>query len=195
MKKRAQRVLLVFVLSVSFMFGGCAKDELLSEPEPDEFFRLVSNGAVEDMSLTIYYMQPRILTFIPVDIDSIIASCSDDKFTMYGGGGIVVIEGKDLARHTDLLYVLSNEELKPLERSYYLNARIYYIFKDKSKRTIFEVAMWGYAGDGSASVAILVNGLYVEDIDIYYDIVIPFLPENIASVLEEWKPSKDKEPL
>jgi len=188
-KQRKHRVLLAFVLSVSLMFGGCGKEEVAFEPEPSEFFKMIRDGEIEDISLTIYYMHPTALSLIPIDIESIIATCGAEEFTKYGHGGIVVVEGTELAKYSDLLTVLSTEKLIPLEQDYYMNARIYYVFKDKSERTVLEVVMWGYVR-GRTVTAIFVNGLYVENKDIYYDVVTPFLPKEFANAYDKLKPSK-----
>ena len=197
MRQRKQRVLLAFVLSFSLILGGCGKERATFEPEPSEFFKMVRDGEIEDISLTIYYMSLSIWTLIPVDIESIIETCGSEEFIMHGSGGIIVVEGTELAKHTDLLIALSSEVLIPIERDYYINARIYYVFKDKSENTLFEVAMWSYAkgSAGQDRIAIFVNGLYVKEKDIYYDIIIPFIPdERIVSRLEEMKPSSGKRP-
>ena len=191
--------LLAFVLSVSLMLGGCTKEEVTFDPEPSEFFKMVRDGEIGEISLTIYYMYPTALSLIPIDIESIMATCGAEEFTKYGHGGIIVVEGTELAKYTDLLIALSTEKLIPLEQDYYMNARIYYVFRDKDGRTIFEVVMWGYAKDSDSvkdnKSAVFVDGLYVKEKDIYYDIIIPFIPnESIVSILEDWKPSSGKRP-
>ena len=208
MRHKWHRILLPFVLSFILVLGGCTREEyvfdshvrkaiefdcffrkeMLPELAPDEFHRLVSTGSIEDMSLTIYYMKPWILTWAPVGIDDLIGWCGTEAVTKYGEGGIVVIEGTELAELTELLILLSNEEPMSLKQDYRINGRIYYVFKDKYRRTIFEVAMWAYSrdNDGKPISALFVNGIFIEQKEIYYDIVIPFLPENVAGSLKEF---------
>jgi len=193
MKQRKHRVLLAFVLSVSLMFCGCAKEDVTFEPEPSEFFKMVRDGEIEDLSLTIYFVRPWAESFANVSIDELIAWSSTEDAAKYGFGGIIVIEGTELTKYTDLLISLSTEKLIPIELDCYLNARIYYVFRDKDERTVFEVAMWAFVrGEGNA---IFVNGVYVKEKGIYYDIIIPFIPdERIVGRLEEMKPTSGKRP-
>lgn len=49
--------------------------------------------------------------------------------------------------------------------------------EEKGKK-IFDVAMWGCDG------GILVNGVEVKDNSVFYDVIMPFLPEDAA---EKWE--------
>ena len=73
------------------------------------------------------------------------------------------------------------------KKSSYLDARLYYVFETKKKGKIFDVAIWGIGG------GIFINGFEVKDADIFYDVVIPFLPEESARKWEQMKPSSNKE--
>ena len=216
MRQRMHRMLLALVLVFVFLLCGFTKEEyafdghltkvfvfdcffrkgLLPELAPGEFLRLVTNGEIESMSLTIYYMHPPVHTWGPVWIDHLIGWCGSEGAIKSGEGGIVVVEGIELAKYTVLLSLLSKEELVLDDQDNYMNARIYYVFKDKYRRTLLEVALWGYDRYGALdhSIAVYTNGIYVEDKDIYYDIIIPFLPDRVSSILERWKPSSGKRP-
>ena len=212
MKQRKYcRIALAFVLAVILLLGGCTKEEyafkghlkkvfvfdcffreeLFPELAPDEFNKLITNSDIEGMSLTVYYAGLFAIFEWPVDIDGVVRMSGAEEYVKYGLGGIVIIEDLELMNYIGLLRLLSSEDAVSLGQDYRIDARIYYVFKDKYRRTIFEVALWGNFrdSDGNYMRAIFVNGVYTEEKDMYYDIVIPFLPDNYADALERWKPS------
>ena len=216
MRKRRHKALLALALSVAFVLGGCTGEEtkaesrlkeacvsgilkgkeMFEEPESDAFLKLVSEGDFEGMSLVIYYVGPNAMWAYPTSIDELVDISSNELIVQHGIGGIAVANGEELARHAGLLYLLASEELVPLGQDYRMDARVYCVFKDKYNRKIFEVAMWGRPEKSGSGSATFINGVYVEDKDIYYDIFIPFLPEKLARAWEEQKPSsqtQDKE--
>jgi hypothetical protein len=72
--------------------------------------------------------------------------------------------------------MINNAPLIPMERPLYVDARLYYVFRTTKNSKIFEVIMWGNNG------CIIVNGKEVYDNDVFYDIVVPFMPEDAAKV-------------
>ena len=79
-----------------------------------------------------------------------------------------------------MLEQLANTVLTPAEQEPDGFARIYYEFKTKQNRTIYSVCMW------SGSGGIFVNGLVVEEEDIFYDVIMPFLPTDAAEALDRF---------
>ena len=61
-----------------------------------------------------------------------------------------------------------------------LHARIYYVFETEKNGNIFDVAIWG----GYDEYSIFVNGLEVKVDDVFYDVIMPFLPEAVAEELK-----------
>jgi len=90
----------------------------------------------------------------------------------------IIIDGSSLEEHCDLFKQICSDILIPVEQKSRIDARFYYVFKTEKNRKIFDVAMWGH--DGS----IYVNGLEVQENDIFYKIVMPFLPDYMAVNLE-----------
>ena len=120
-----------------------------------------------DLSLTIYYIDPWEFTLLPLSVDLLINNYKDD-----------VIYINDLEEHTDLLKQINSDVLIPVEHESRIYAWIYYVFKTKNNRKIFDVAMWG------DDFSIYVNGLEIQENNVFYNIVTPFLPEDIAEYLE-----------
>ena len=91
----------------------------------------------------------------------------------------IVVSGSALEETIELLKQISRDDLAPVQiKSSYMEARLYYVFETKEKGKLLDVAMWGEWG------GTYVNGVEFKWADIYYDITLPFLPEDTA---ELWK--------
>ena len=133
------------------------------------FSKLIKQGRINDISLTIYYLNPVIFTLFPLSVEDLINWHEYQR----------AITGSELGEYADLFKQVNSVTLVPFwEKSTYLDARIYYVFKTDEEGVIFDVAMWGSDG------GILVNGIEVRDDIIFYDIIIPFLPEDAAERLK-----------
>ena len=124
---------------------------------------LIENENMDDLSLTIHYMNPGILTVFALSIDDLI-NRDHNK---------IVISGSELEEHIDLFKQISNEFLIPvIMKTSVEDYRMYYVLESKKNGKLLEVAMWG---DGQS---IFVNGLEVKGKDIFYKVIMPFLPED-----------------
>lgn len=131
---------------------------------------MIENEDINDISLTIYYLDLHALLFYPVSSVEDLIQRSDEK---------VVISGSDLEEHVDLFRKMSNEGFIPVwKKSSDLDLRVYYVLESKKNGKLFDVAMWGDGG------SIFVNGIEVKENKIFYDVIIPFLPEDVARDLE-----------
>ena len=92
----------------------------------------------------------------------------------------VVVNDKGLEEHIDLLKRLSDVKLIPVEQGAPLNARLYYVFKNEKGNEIFSVAMWGW--DENANM--FVNGNEVKGDKIFYEVILPFLPEDVRQIFQ-----------
>lgn len=156
----------MLLLIVPFLsrYGGDDRRSL------DTFSKLIENGKLNDLSLTIYYMEPSACTNYPLSVEDLIK---------YNDGKIVV-EGSSLEEHVNLLKQIKNDVIIPVESKSYIDARIYYVFETKRHRKIFDVSMWGV--DNS----IFVNGLEVKANRVFYYVIMPFLPEDIVKEMEPY---------
>ncbi|GKU75958.1 hypothetical protein [Paenibacillus sp. L3-i20] len=136
-----------------------------------EFSEFIRSGNLNDLSLTIYYLSPTILTRQPVSE----ADLADGKFEYR-----VTIYGSRLVEHIDLLNQIDNTVLIPVEHESRMNARLYYVFETKKNGKLFSVSMWGK--DNS----IFVNGIEVQESDIFYDVAKSFLPDDAVKELETY---------
>jgi hypothetical protein len=160
---------LLILLSV-IILTGCGGTDMRPEKALKYFFKQIEQGNLNDISLTIYYMDPNIFTLYPYDIDDVIMA------NQYK----IVIDGTQLEEHIDLLKQMGNTALIPIEPDSHKNVRIYYLFENKKGKKIFDVAMWGF------SQRMYVNGLQVEENAIFYDVLLLFLPDDLAEELEKY---------
>ena len=158
---------LLLAIAVLISSAGC---DMLFKKTPVSFSELIEKGNISDLSLTIYYVCPPFFTFAPWSIDELIEFSKEYK---------VVVDGSSLEEHIDLLTQLGDTEPVPVENTSYINARMYYIFENKVQRKTFDVAMWGNDWN------IYVNGVEVQSNKFFFDIVMPFLPEEAAKA---WEP-------
>lgn len=133
---------------------------------------MIENENINDLSLTIYYLSPYTYMLYPVsNVEDLSHRCEEK----------IVINGSDLEKHIDLFKQIGNDDLKPvIWKSSDLDLRLYYVLESKKNGKLFDVAMWG---DGNS---IIVNGIEVEGNDIFYDVIMPFLPEDVAKDLKDF---------
>ena len=188
-KKNIFLVFPILILLSVIILSNCGRDNMQSEKASLNFSEIIEYGNLNDFSLTIYYMSPFKLTRFPLSVDDLVYGITavnepprekNDKNGLYEQK--FVINGRRLEEYVDLLIQLSNTQLIPAEKESYLNARIYYVFETEKEGKIFDVAMWG--GENNS---IFVNGLEVEGKDVFYDIIMPFLSEDAAEELNNWR--------
>ena len=181
-KKRVILELLVLLLLVVTVFVGCGGNTMRPEKALNSFSKLIEKENLDDIRLTIYYLSPFILTPAPLSVDDLVYDLLDGSAEESDGeemGYKIVVSADKLEEHINLLRQISNATLKPVEQKSRINARINYVFENKKGRKIFDVAMWG------RNDSIFINGLEVEGNPIFYDILMPFLPEEEATGLEK----------
>lgn len=132
----------------------------------------IESENIDDISLTIYYLNIKALRFIPVSSVEALIQCVDEK---------VIIHGSDLKQRIDLFRKIDNEVFIPVwKKSSDLDLRVYYVLESKKNGKLFSVAMWGDVN------SVFVNGIEVKGNKVFYDVIIPFLSEKAAKDLEEF---------
>jgi len=132
------------------------------------FSQLIEHESWDGLSLTIFYMSLYSLTPHPLSSENLASRRYEDR---------IIIGDVTLMEYADLLKEIDSASLTPVEEESRMDARIYYVFENKYGET-FEVAMWG------RNDSMFVNGNQVEEESIFYDVIMPFLPENIAEELQ-----------
>ncbi|WP_422658084.1 hypothetical protein ACK8P5_20415 [Paenibacillus sp. EC2-1] len=161
----------IFILLTITILASCGGNNIRPEKVLNSFSKLIENNNIDDLSLTIYYISPSNLTRSPLSVDGLINSNYVYK---------EIVNGSSLEEHIDLLNQLNNHVLIPVGNKSSIDARFYYVFENKKNRKVLDVSMWG--NDNS----IFVNGLEIQEDDIFYDIVMPLLSEDGVKALKTY---------
>ena len=131
--------------------------------------KIIKRGNLDDLNLTIYYVKPSVLSTFPMSVDDLINFSYVHK---------IIIDGSKLEEHIDLLNEMYTVDSVPVENKSRLDVRLYYVFETKKNHKIFDVAMWG------RNNSMFVNGIEIYENDIFYDVIKPFLPEDVLEFFE-----------
>lgn len=167
--------LAVALLTVSLVviISSCGGSAMSAKSGVNNLIKLIERDNFNDVSLTIYYY-PYHFSQIPWSV-----SFLKNYVNTYAQDYKFEVESLAFLEHADIFYKLNPSVLVPVAHKSQIDAGLYYVF-EKNGRKIFDVAM---SGDDDS---IFVNGYEVEHNDIFYHIIIPFLPEDLAKQLEEF---------
>lgn len=129
--------------------------------------QLIRHQDWNDLNLTIYFLGG-ILTPLPLTESHVMNSYQESKIT---------VPGERLQEHADLLNQLYSVNLIPVEVESRMDVRVLYLFETGDGKEVLRVSMWGSGN------SMYVNGREVEEERVFYDIIIPFLPEEIVQFL------------
>lgn len=164
-------ILLAIVLIGTFLWMSSPK---ALENTLDDYEKAVRDRAPDGLKLTIYYMDPTIMTRVPIQTLEDLKGFSQTK--------TIVVGAAQLAAHADLIKQLDAAYLQPVEAptweiTSYL--RLVYVFEQENGEPLLEVMATNLVHDET----ILVNGFYVENKPIFYELIDPFLTDEDRSVL------------
>ena len=173
MKKRKTAAISLLALSLFIIiaFFGCNGDDLLPEKEFESFSNIIESENLDELTLTIYYIDSEILTRYPLSVDNLIN---------FNNVTEIVVKGDELKEHIDLFKKLDKTNLKRVKDNSSINARIYYVFESEKDGKVFDVAMWGNNN------SVFVNGTEVKWNLIFSEIIKPFLTEDAKNNLEAY---------
>lgn len=172
LKKNVLLGFLALILFTTIILTICRGNDMRPEKALDNFSKLIEKGNIDDLNLTIYYYGVFKLTLYPQSKDELINETNRTK---------IIVSGSDLKKHLNLFNLLRSDALIPVEQESRIDARIYYVFETQKGRRAFDVTMWG-----SNDYSIFVNGVEFKENDIFYDIIIPFLPDKEAEELSNF---------
>ena len=172
LSKRKSIVFLALLLFGITVLAACGGDTMRPEKELQNFSDIIEEGNLDDLSLTIHYINPTILTRYPLSVENLLN---------YSGVVKVVIKGKDLEEHIGLFNNVTNTALKSVRKKSYVDARIYYVFETEESVNILDVILWG------ENNSMFVNGVEIKENAVFYSIIKPFLPEDIQTHLSNGK--------
>ena len=166
---------IIIIVTIGVVFWG---NHIMMERPSQMLSEYINQGKLVELNLTIYFVDPSILTYIPVDIEGL---------KEWGGDNKITVNGSQLAEHISLINQMINTDLSRVnnkDKNSYLNARIYYLFETNYGKNVYDVAMWCDARGDNESI--IINGRNYKSNDIFYNVIFPFLPEDYAQVLVEY---------
>lgn len=162
----------IILLLVSFLlvmsWAGCANTSIQLQNALENYSKIVTGDIPQDLKLTIYYMDPQILTRIPLSAEDLINASFTQK---------IVIEHEELLKHLNLFQQLNAPILQPVKEKSAINARLYYVLESTASGKLLEVTVSQIYG------TVFVNGIEVEDNPIFYELIAPFLTEEAHDIL------------
>jgi hypothetical protein len=182
-KKSILKIVIPLLLGITILVS-CGRTDTSPENTLKNFSKQIEQGNLEDLRLTIYYMNPNILTDL-LSVDDLIYGRTavnepprekNDKNGLYERK--IVIDGTRLKDHIDLLKLVGSVKLTPARHKSRIDARIYFVFETEKEGKIFDVAMWG------DNESIYVNGIEANKNDIFLDVIIPFLPAETVEAMK-----------
>ena len=166
--RRSKILLLMLIILLVPSLAGCSPSAQLRNTF-SVYLDVISEDIPEDIQLTIYYIEPWILTNRPWSTDDLVNS-PDKK---------IVVEYEELSTQIALLSKLEPSILEPVKEETYLNARLYYVIETEAHGKILEVAV------SDMGKNVFVNGIEVEHNPVFYEIIKPFLSEEDIAILEK----------
>ena len=175
LRKKIILISIMLVLIISTILVFWTVNNVRQTREPINFAEIIEQGRVDELTLAIYYWSPYYLTPRSWGVDDVM-----DEQRQH------VVAGDILKKHIDLLKQLDDAVLVPVEYEAFLNARMHYVFEHRRSRRTFTVSMWGWGCPDMERESIFVNGVAVEEERIFYDVLMQFLPEDLAMELETY---------
>ena len=163
-------LIIVLLLVSSTIFSSCGGNYMSLKDISPKFYELIESGNLNYVTLNIYYKDFWVLTRMPVTLERLIGGWYDYKVTVFG---------EQLKEHLDLLNRLSNTVLIPVRNPSFVNARLYYVFEHEKYGEILSFLTF------SGNNTIFINGHEVEHNGIFYEVAIPFLPDDAIERIEE----------
>lgn len=128
---------------------------------------------LEHVTLELHYTDPCILRRNTWGVGQLRRSQSCDAH--------VTADAQTVMEHKDLIVQMLDTPVTVLDgQKSCLDAYIYVALRDDTGKMLFDVAMWGWE-DG----AVFVNGVPCKEEDVFYDVVLAFLPPDTALEFEE----------
>ena len=164
--KRSKILLFMLIILLVPSLTGCSSPSAQLRNTFSVYLDVISEDIPEDMQLTIYYIDPLILTRRALSTDDLV---KDDDVKK------IVVEHEELSTQLALLSKLEPSILEPVKEETYLDARLYYVIETETHGKILEVAV------SEIGRNVFVNGIAVEHNSVFYEVIIPFLSvEDIA---------------
>ncbi len=163
MKYRAVLFYITVIIVVLSTLAGCANPSAQPQNPLADYEKMLSGDIPQNLRLTIYYMDPTILTLMPLSAEDLMDFPETRK---------IVVESGELAANFEPFKELNFSILQPAKITSYIDARMYYVLEAGDSGKLLEVTISQVHGN------MFVNGIEVEHNRIFYDLIDPFLTEE-----------------
>ena len=167
--KRRFIILCLLAAYLASVLIGCTNASPLHKVM-ENYSRIAEGDIPGDIRLTIYYIDPDILTRYPLSVDDL-KTLSDVT--------IISVDSEELASHWTRLKMLNASVLRPVKEGTYINARICYVFETGDSERILEVVFTSIYGNA------FVNGIEVENHPVLYELIASFIPADGRALIEK----------
>lgn len=141
---------------------GCTNLSIQLEDTLRIYSEAVNKEKIDNLYLTIYFIDPHILTRKAVTVKELMNFRDVKK---------IVVEANEIAENAELLRKLDASLLTPVGDSSYINARIYYVITNSQGEKLLDVVINHINGP------VFVNGIHVEYNTIFLTLISPFLSD------------------
>lgn len=157
----------IILLLVSFLlimsWAGCTNTSIQLQDALENYSKMVQGDMPEDLCLTIYYVDPQLLTRYPWSVDTLINCDMTQK---------IVIERGEILSNIDAFKKINWSVLTPTKNDPRINARLYYVIESGEHGKLLEVVISEVRGN------VVVNRIEIENNALFYELIWPFLPED-----------------
>ncbi len=165
--KKLLIIIFIFCILLCTIFAGCMSPHSRLRDALAPFSEMLQGEIPDDMHLTIYYVSPSLLFPTPLSKEGIMKISEE----------VIVVHRQELVRHLDLFQETEPRILEPVDREVWVDAQIYYVLESEETGKVLEVII------NSTSQCVLINGVFVENSSVFYDVIIPFLSEKAHRLL------------
>jgi len=181
-------VILILIGAKSMFAVRLIRQQKVLDKSVGAFVEFLENGNIEELRL-------RVSTWV----DSSLPESIRKELEMFVRENETIVDGSTLSLYIELFKELENANLVPVRGRYELSKRWYYVFETESDGILLEIGMFAFSSmspleyileyvfnrdfSSQQSRYIIVNGVVVEDNQIFRNIISPVLPESTVQWL------------
>lgn len=160
-------VAMITVIAVLALSGCRAQPAPLQDALAD-YEKVLKTDGLDGLRLSVYYIDPSILTRSPLTEEQLLSFESVQKFE---------VDNAQLLQHIELLKTINAEEMTPVSNTSVLDARLCCIFESDRAGQVLRLTL------GGKDNSIFVNGVEVENFELLRDLLMAFASEETMRVL------------
>lgn len=160
-------VAMITVIAVLALSGCRAQPAPLQDALAD-YEKVLKTDGLDGLRLSVYYIDPSILTRSPLTEEQLLSFESVQKFE---------VDNAQLLQHIELLKTINAEEMTPVSNTSVLDARLCCIFESDRAGQILRLTL------GGKDNSIFVNEVEVENCELLRDLLAAFASEETMRVL------------